>query len=262
MHLLISPPSSKPPQQRVPLLRHSRHIRLSSSSRFSASAGFTLVEVLLAVGILALISVSIFQSMSLSIQAKKNVTALNERYHEGRQVMRRITRELRMAFLRAQPPEEMTEESPAVITRMEGEENEIYFPTTAHIRTRAEGKESDQSEIHYFLKPPDYNTPYRSPTLFRRESRRVDHRPDRGGQTWPVIDGVKKFTLEYWDDQKEIGDDAWQRSWDSDDNQLLPSRIRITLELERLDSRRTILFSGQSAPQIRRPIQSIVEFKR
>ena len=224
--------------------------------------GFTLLEVLLAVSLLGIISLSIFQSMSLSIRAKKSVVALNERYHEGRQVMRRITRELRMAFLRAQPPQETTEEEPAVITRMEGEEDEIYFATTAHIRTRAEGKESDQAEVAYFLKRPDYETPYRSPTLFRRESRRVDHRPDRGGQTWPVVDGVKKFTLEYWDEKKEIGDEAWQGSWDSDDNQLLPSRIRITLELEREDSRRTILFSGQSAPRLRRPIQSIVEFKR
>ena len=238
--------------------------RSSKGSRFRRPSckGFTLLEVLLAVSLLGLISLSIFQSMSLSIRAKKSVVSLNERYHEGRQVMRRITRELRMAFLRAQPPEEMTEEEPAVITRMEGEEDEIYFATTAHIRTRAEGKESDQSEVAYFLKRPDYDTPYRSPTLFRRESRRIDHRPDRGGQTWPVVDGVKKFTLEYWDDKKEIGDEAWQGSWDSDDNQLLPARIRITLELEREDSRRTILFSGQSAPQLRRPIQTIVEFKR
>ena len=99
-------------------------------------------------------------------------------------------------------------------------------------------------------------------TLYRRESRRVDHRPDQGGATWPVVDGVKRFKLEYWDDSKEIGDDAWQRSWDSDDNDLLPSRVRITLELERLETNRVIRFVAQAAPKIRRPIQPIKEFKR
>ena len=224
--------------------------------------GFTLIEVLISVSLFAAISVSIVVSMSNSFEVKRKVTALNERYHEGRQVIRRVTREIRMAFLRAQPPEEVQEEQPAVLTRFLGEEDEIYFANNAHIRLREEGRESDQSEVAYFLRRPSYDTPYRSPTLFRRESRRVDDRPDRGGMTWPVVDGVKSFKLEYWDDAKEIGDDAWQRSWDSDDNQLLPARVRITLELERLNTRQVIRFVAQAAPKIRRPIQSITEYKR
>lgn len=224
--------------------------------------GFTLLEVILAVGLLAMVSVSLFVTMSRSFKVKENMTVLSERYHEGRQVMRRVTREIRMAFVRAQPPEELQEEGPAMVTRFLGEEDEIYFANTAHIRLRAEGRESDQAEVAYFLKRPSYDTPYRGHTLFRRESRRVDDRPDRGGSIWPVVDGVKSFKLEYWDDAKEIGGDAWQRSWDSDDNQLLPARVRITLELERPDTRRTIRFVGQAAPKIRRPVQSIVEYKR
>ena len=231
------------------------------SSKSSQSA-FTLIEVLISVALLATISISIAQSMSSSFEVKRKVTLINERYHEGRQITRRMTRELRMAFLRAQPPEDAQEEDPAVITRFVGEEDEIYFANNAHIRLRAEGRESDQSEVAYFLRKPSYDTPYRTPTLFRRESRRVDNRPDRGGSVWPVVDGVKTFKLEYWDDAKEIGDDAWQRSWDSDDNKLLPARVRITLELERSDSKKTIRFVAQAAPKIRRPIQSITEYKR
>ena len=224
--------------------------------------GFTIIEVVIAVGLLATVSVSLFVTMSRSFRVKENMTTLSERYHEGRQVMRRITREIRMSFLRAQPPEDVQEEGPAVLTRFLGEEDEIYFANTAHIRLRAEGRESDQAEVAYFLKRPSYDTPYRGQTLFRRESRRIDDRPDRGGSIWPVVDGVKSFKLEYWDDAKEIGDNAWQRSWDSDDNQLLPARVRITLELERTGINRTVRFVGQAAPKIRRPVQSITEYKR
>ena len=159
--------------------------------------GFTLLEVILAVGLLAMVSVSLFVTMSRSFKVKENMTVLSERYHEGRQVMRRVTREIRMAFVRAQPPEELQEEGPAMVTRFLGEEDEIYFANTAHIRLRAEGRESDQAEVAYFLKRPSYDTPYRGPTLFRRESRRVDDRPDRGGSIWPVVDGVKNFKLEF-----------------------------------------------------------------
>lgn len=237
------------------------------SSLHRNTAGFTFLEVMISIGLFAVVSVSLVSSMSSSFEAKRNLTIINERYHEGRQVIRRITRDLRMAFLRAQPPEEVREEEPAVLTRFLGEEDEVYFPTTAHVRLRAEGRESDQAEVAYFLKRIDQDdkygeVSYRGYTLFRRESRRVDNRPDRGGVTWPVIHGIKRFKLEYWDDGKEIGDDAWQRSWDSDDSDLLPSRIRVTLELERRDSRKTIRFVAQAAPKIRRPIQPITEFKR
>ena len=237
-------------------------MRYLSSHLRQSSKGFTLIEVILSVGLLATVSVSIFVTMSRSFRVKDHMSVISERYHEGRQVMRRITRELRMAFIRAQPPEEVQEEGPAMITRFLGEEDEIYFANTAHVRLRAEGRESDQAEVAYFLKRPSYDTPYRGYTLFRRESRRVDDRPDRGGSIWPVVDGVKSFKLEYWDDAKEIGDDAWQRSWDSDDNQLLPARVRVTLELERRETNQTIRFVGQAAPKIRRPVQTIVEYKR
>ena len=179
--------------------------------------GFTLLEVLISVGLLSVLSLSVMQTMSSSFKSKRNAETLNDRYHEGRQVVRRISRDLRMAFLRAQPPEETQEEGPAVVTRFLGEEDELYFTTSSHVRLRAEGRESDQAEVEYFLRRPKYDTPYRGMTLFRRESRRVDHRPDRGGVTWAVVDGVKTFRVEYWDDAKEIGGDAWQRSWDSDE---------------------------------------------
>ena len=224
--------------------------------------GFTLIEIMISIALFSVIAVTITVSMSNSFEVKRELTEINDRYHEGRQVMRRITRELRMAFLRAQPPEEVQEERPAVLTRFLGEEDEIYFANNAHIRLRAEGRESDQSEVAYFLRRPSYDSPYRGKTLFRRESRRVDNRPDRGGSTWPVLDGVKSLKIEYWDDSKEIGDDAWQRDWDSDDNKLLPARVRVTLELERLGSDQVIRFVAQAAPKIRRPIQSITEYKR
>ena len=225
---------------------------------------FTLIEILVSVAILAGLTATIWGSLSVSFRAKKTLTQLNERYHEGRQVIRRMTRELRMAFLRAQPPEDAREEEPAVITRFQGERDEISFPTTSHIRLRAEGRESDQSEIAYFLARSDRDSPYeRGKTLYRRESRRVDDEPERGGQIWPVVDGVLEFRVEYWDDSKEIGDNAWEDSWDSDDNELLPARVRITLELALLGGRRKpIRFVAQAAPKLRRPIQVLVDLKR
>ncbi|MBU0554294.1 prepilin-type N-terminal cleavage/methylation domain-containing protein [Myxococcota bacterium] len=218
--------------------------------------GFTLIEVMVALVLLTTLGAALLRSLSLSMTTKDRVSRLNDRYHEGRQVSIRISRELRQAILFAEVPEAMREEDPAILTRFVGEEDEIYFATTAHLRLQAEAKESDQAEVAYFLKSGD-NKEFKGKTLYRRESRRLDDRPDKGGMIWPVVEGVKVFKLEYWDDSKEIGDDAWQGTWSSEENDLLPARVRMTLELESPLGGKPIRFVTQAAPRIRRPINII-----
>ncbi len=222
--------------------------------------GFTLIEVMIALILLVTVGVALLRSLSLSMETKRRVSLINDRYHEGRQVMSRITRELRMGLLLAKTPEELREEDPAILTRFLGEDDELYFATTAHLRLHAGSRESDQAEVAYFLKS-GHSKEYDGKTLYRRESRRLDDRPERGGTIWPLVEGVKEFKLEYWDDAKEIGDDAWQRSWDSDENDLLPARVRITLELESQVGK-PIRFVSQAGPKIRRPINILESFVR
>ncbi|MGB0647449.1 MAG: type II secretion system protein GspJ [Bradymonadia bacterium] len=228
--------------------------RLKTQSR-----GFTLVEVMIALGLLAVIAVATQQALSTSFDIKSTVTASNERHHEARQIMTRLSREIRMAFIRAEVPQQFREEKPAVMTRFFGEEDELTFSSTAHLRIRPNRRESDQCEIGYFLKS-DSNSDYRGKTLYRRESTIVDDKPKRGGHIWPVAQGIKEFKVEYWDDAKEIGDDAWQRTWDSHEDEnspLLPARVRITLELEMPDDGEPIRYMTQAAPKLRRPINVI-----
>ena len=227
----------------------------------SQSAGFTLVEVMVALALLATVTTAMWSTMATSFETKDRVLAINDRYHEGRQMMTRISREIRMAFLRAEVPEQFREEEPAVITRFKGEDDELYFASTAHLRIKGNTRESDQCEIAYFLKRGDREDGYRGKTLYRRESTRLDDDPEKGGYIYPVLRGVKTFELAYWDDAKEIGSDAWQRDWNSHENELeplLPARVRITIELEDPEEGRPpIRFVTQAAPRIRRPINVI-----
>lgn len=235
---------------------------MASRTSHMPSRGFTLVEVLIALMLLAMVSAALAQSFSYSFETKRRVTAVNERYHEGRQTMVRLSREIRMAFIRAEVPEEFREEDPSMVTRFEGSDEKLHFATTAHLRIHANARESDQSEVAYFLGSSDRDSPYEGKTLFRRESKRIDDKPDEGGYIWPVIDGVREFKVEYWDDRSGSGEDNWRTSWNSHDdaNQpLLPARVRITLELESLEGL-PIRFVTQGDPQLRRPINVIEEY--
>ena len=68
---------------------------------------------------------------------------------------------------------------------------------------------------------------------YRRESKRIDGDPEKGGYIWPIVEGVKSLKFEYWDETKEIGTNRG-KSWNSHENEnepLLPSRVRIIMEL-------------------------------
>ena len=225
-----------------------------------SSAGFTLIEVMVALGLLLATGTAMWSSMMASFETKDRVTQVNERYHEGRQVMTRIARELRMSFIRAEVPEQFREEKPAVLTRFKGDADELYFASTSHMRIHQGTRESDQCEIAYFLGSSQRDSGYRGKTLFRRESKRLDSDPERGGYIWPVLEGVKLIEFEYWDDDKEIGDESWQSSWNSHEDQnepLLPARVRITIELETKYGGKPIRFVTQAAPRLRRPVNVI-----
>jgi general secretion pathway protein J len=221
------------------------------------SRGFTLVEVITALAILAIMSVLVWQTMAISFRTKSRVTEIADRYHEGRQVISRMVREMRMAYLSGFINELELEERPPVVTRFLGNEDELYFATTSHLRLHANARESDQSEVHYFLERGELRGEYRGKTLMRRESARVDDRPDRGGAVWPVVEGVKELKFEYWDSDSEIADDAWRRDWDSQDELSggeLPARVRITLVLEGPGGGKDIRFVAQAKPKVRKPL--------
>ncbi len=224
-----------------------------------ARRGFTLVEVLIALVILVAVAASLYQSMALTFDTKSRVISINDRYHEARQTIARMTREIRTAILILPVPEEQREENPAVVTRFKGEDNEVHFASTSHIPLYANAHESDQAEIAYFLESGDSRrTGYRGKTLMRRESSRLDDRPEKGGAVWPVLYGVKEFHLEYWDDKGEFSGENWTNAWDSDEDNLLPARVRITLVLESPEEGGPeVTLVGQAAPRVRAPTSPV-----
>lgn len=228
-------------------------------TRRSPQRGFTLIEVLLAVTLLLGVATAVYSSMATSFETKRMVTTLNDRHHEARQVIGRIAKELRQSFLRAELNQALREEGPTMVTRFLGKDDELYFQTTAHLRLQAGARESDQAEVHYFLRRSNRTSEFKDgQTLYRRESKRIDDDPEKGGTVWPVLDGVKELKFEYWDDAKEIGDDAWEADWDSNDNTTLPARVRITLVLASArEGAKDVRFVTQAAPLLRRPINPL-----
>jgi len=166
--------------------------------------GFTLLEVLVAVGLLAMLSGLMYQAMSLTFRARETIARIEDLNHCAQVALHHLTRDISMAFLsnHVDPLE------PKTITLFDGEESSILFTYLGHERRQRGAKESDQGVVEYRLeRDPDGSG---TMALVRREKPLLDAEPERGGTKEVLVSGVKEFTLKYWDDNAEDWRDEWK----------------------------------------------------
>lgn len=195
------------------------------------SHGLTLMEVALAVSILAVMATLTWGSIARSFDAYETVTDIDKRYHNIRVAMNRMSKELSMAFLtsnrRHRGQERMWQ------TIFKGEPGTpfavINFTSFSHQILRADAKESDQCEIAYFG-APDPDDP-RKLNLVRREDPRIDREPEEGGRVYILAEDIKDFKLRFWNPK----DEDWTDEWDTEDREFagtLPPFVEITMIIE------------------------------
>lgn len=191
--------------------------------------GFTLIEVLVATAILALIVSSVYFSFASLIEGR---TRIRDRAESLRRVYFAIDlmrRDIQNAYLTRNrgTPEETH------ITIFEGKEDSpvthLTFASLNHVKMRAGGKESDQTEIEYYGETVDG-----VPTLMRRESAWVDGFPEKGGNAFPILSDFRSISLEFWNAE----DRSWLSSWNSegtDRADTLPPKVKITARVRDAD---------------------------
>jgi general secretion pathway protein J len=210
--------------------------------------GFTLLEVILAISILALVGTMIYGGFS---QTALNKARIEEDVDHSRVVhmaLERMTRELAMAFVstHVNPSLDLRFQITAFIGKDNGREDRIDFTSFSHRRLYRNAKESDQNEISYFVTEhpddPSINV------LARREQNRIDDDPRRGGKSQILLENVEEFNLEYFDPL--LSD--WVQSWDTINTlgqpNRLPTQVRIRLAVK--DPRRrgqTVAFGTRVA---------------
>lgn len=205
--------------------------------RFHSTRGFTLIEVLLSVGLASLILGSASLCFQSATKARKLSIQRADAIQAGRVAVERIAQDLRSAI-------PLTEDQPFVgLSRMVGNRNadNIDFATLHHV-PKMPG-ESAWCETSYFLAPPSTGDT-NSLSLWRRRDPTADPEPYEGGIREEIIPKVHSLRFEYFD-----GLD-WYTSWgEASDpenpqpvdptvtfNWGMPRAVRILLQVE-LDPR-------------------------
>ena len=194
-------------------------------------AGFTLIEVLVAIAVLAVLSMLLYGAFAGLKRTKEGVERVNDRQREARMAMARMVRELQTAYLSLHEPVPPTR--PVQRTVFKGVSgipgDRVDFAAFAHRRLDRDSHDSDQCEISYYIATnPD------SPgvqDLLRRESANIDLDPEHGGRIDVLATDVDLLDLAYLEPMTI----QWLETWDSTQatGQLgrLPTQVRIILVL-------------------------------
>ncbi|MFO0619022.1 MAG: type II secretion system protein GspJ [Polyangiaceae bacterium] len=207
---------------------------MSVSTRIARRArarGLTLIEVIVALGIMALVSVVLYGAFDGMARTRTSLEKLGDRYQQGRSAISRISRELQSAFISLHEPLDasLTTRKTLFVGRSDRPADRVDFTSFSHLRVNAETHESDQNELSYFGSP----NPNGGVDLVRRESKYIDADPQHGGVVQVLAEDVQLFKLEYLDGVSG----QWNTSWDTTQLDLaslrLPAQIRVELVLNR-----------------------------
>ncbi|AKT36711.1 type II secretion system protein GspJ [Chondromyces crocatus] len=185
--------------------------RRSHAGKRRRAAGLTLVEVLISIAILALIGTLIYGAFDGMSRTRKGIGEMSDRYHQGRQALSRISRELQSAFIsRHMPVQQIYLVRKTIFAGEKSTPTDrLDFTSFAHRRLMADAHESDQCEISYFaVRDPDQRGKI---DLVRREAKIIDLDPQHGGVVNVLAEDIDSFTLRYLD---PISDD-WVDTWDT-----------------------------------------------
>jgi len=212
--------------------------------------GFTLVEVLIAMAITAVIGALVVGTFTQANRAGEIVRDQGDRYAASRMALTRLTRELTMAYVSDHYDRTTTNAYRERPTLFVGKEDSLLFTTLAHERTWLDAKESDEAAVEYTLDDDPAHRDQKA--LFRREKVRIDTEADRGGRRDLVAGDVHALRFRFWDPKRN----EWVREWSTrsiDHKDDLPYLVRIELETTLADGR-TEKFTTEARIAMTRPL--------
>ncbi len=206
--------------------------RSSARRRARRARGMTLLEVIVSLGVLAMISLLIYGSFDSLSRGRKGEQLRSDRARQGRDAVERIAHEMQTAFLSLHTPtnQALVTRNTAFIGQSSSQFDRVDFTGFAHRRIKKDARESDQAEIGYFVvKDPEVDGRM---DLVRREQAPIDFDVKRGGVVNVLAEDVEKFDVRYFDALTGQWLDTWDSTLLTGQQNRLPLEVRIEVELK------------------------------
>lgn len=214
--------------------------------------GFTLIEVVLALSIVASIIVIVWGSIGASFESRDYMMKSFDQFLQIRLAVDRMSKEFSSAYItvhankrnnlpsandlaendltqvvdaeearaiqeteQAEALEQALQDQDVILeTAFVGKRDEVHFTSLSHVRTQRNEKASDQCEIAYFVRQSRRRSPDGRFTreLVRREDASLDDDVESGGVIYTLIDDVTDVEFEYWEEGSD-GDEEGGGQW-------------------------------------------------
>lgn len=203
--------------------------------RSGNDAGFTLIEIMVAVAILTVISLLLWQSSAVIMNAKLRYEEEDIRFQEAVMALTRLSDDLSMSYLyqtqdhlgTSGQGEKLSEI--AFVGKDSGSQDSLNFASMSNIRYIAGSHDMERAEISYYLKQTESeDEDHAGYDLVKRVQSPPDAEPEEGGLEYVVLENVKEFDLQFYDKDQ----DQWGSSWDStsaETNNKMPRAVEIRL---------------------------------
>jgi general secretion pathway protein J len=212
-----------------------------------AQRGLTLIEVLVAIGILSMLTLIIYAAISGMKHSKEGIERISDRYREGRLTMSRLSRELQSAYISSHAPIDpsFVVEKTSFIARSGVRGSRLDFNSFSNRRLDIRAKESDQDELGYWVQEnPELPGVY---DLVRRIDTTPDLEPTEGGRVEVVATDVDEFELKFFDPTTA----QWLDSWDSTQVTGQPNRVPLQVKVTLVLNGGSRLVSGRAREPVR-----------
>ena len=202
---------------------------MNRNHRAQGQGGFTLLELLVSMAILAFMMVIAWSTISSTANTKVHTQEVSERTHELRVAMAMMVRDFGHAYLSANEDQNRTERRTMFVGQPKGDVDELRFSTMGHRLMWADTDESEQTLIAYY-EAEDREDSSKT-NLIRHESRRLSN------EQWErepadkevLLRDITKVKFEYF----EWRDEEWKERWNSTQADAeagrLPTRVKITV---------------------------------
>ncbi len=197
--------------------------------------GFTMIEVLLSLAIFTIIGMASVKQISQIKDTKEASAAELETYNELRTAISILRNDLTQAFhilfedLGEENVRALQAQEAIPHTVFDGRKNELVFTSLSHRVYYMGLRESEQTEISFFLQTPDGGS---TPSLMKRESPIIDGNLYEGGSVYTLLDNVQSLTFKFWDPETR----KWYDDWNSDQGEFrdrFPMAVQVFLTVAR-----------------------------
>lgn len=194
--------------------------------------GFTLLEVLIAVTILAVMSMMIWQITNNTYRGTEKASVYDKIYQHGRVALKKLVDDLSMSFLigpsmQGKNPDGTITFETSFVAEDQGETDTISFVSFSNIRYIKNEKKSDIVKIAYSVGECK-DVEEKTKCLNRKENFELNKDIKDTGTEVAIAYGVKRFNLEFYDSQKQEWRSAWSSTGPEYQNKL-PRAVRITI---------------------------------